>query len=272
MHGLLDGDVITYAQGFAANTNWYMYKGRKFNKYTTARQWMKNNKLSLDLLVKHQIEATLEETLHTVDEFIRGVVRDAHLDSFDLFLTGKGNFREDIDCSVPYKGNRDRSKRPKWYKEIQEHLVNVWGAHLIVGQEADDAMGIAQTTLRELGIDSVICTVDKDLLTIPGNHYNWNTKKAVVIDEYKSWFNFYKQMLMGDKVDNIVGIDGIGEVGAIRILTPFSDPEGMMCEVGKQYALHFEDPEYRMLENASLLYIRRYENDTWHFDKHCGDY
>lgn len=272
MHGLIDGDVITYAQGFACDKTWYTYKGRKFNKYNTARSWMKNNRLSLDLLTKHQEIAPLQEVLDKVGEFVDGLFDTLYLSSGTIYLTGGSNFRELVDCSVPYKGNRDRAKRPTWYREIREFLVQEYKAVMIEGQEADDAMGIAQTAMREAGEESVICSIDKDLLMIPGNHYNWNTKQRVFIDEYKSWFNFYKQMLTGDKVDNIEGIVGIGDVGAIRILNPYSDPEGMMCAVGMEYAKHFEDPEYRMLENAALLYIRRYENDTWHFDKHIGDY
>ena len=272
MIALIDGDIVAYAQGFAADTTWYMYKGRKFNKHATGKCWMKRNNIDPALLVKHHVPAPLEEVIEKVDGFVQEVLEAVQADRGIIYITGSSNFREEIDCSVPYKGNRDRSKRPTWFKEIRQHLVENWKAELVEGQEADDAMGIAQTTLREAGEASVICSIDKDLLMIPGNHYNWNSKKITFIDEYKSWFNFYKQMLTGDTVDNIVGIQGIGEVGATRILNPYSDPEGMMCAVGSAYAKHFEDPEYRMLENASLLYIRRYENETWHFDKHIGDY
>lgn len=268
MHALIDGDVVVYSMGFAADKTYYTWGKKKFLKHATAKKWMKHYNHNLDELIRHHEPASLNDVIDKIDSFIAYIIEEVEANGASLFLTGGGNFRELIDHSYPYKGNRDRAKRPTWYKEIRDYLISEYSAILVEGQEADDALGITQTQLINSGLDSVICSIDKDLLMIPGNHYNWNTRKITYVDEYQGWYNFYKQMLTGDKVDNIIGIDGVGPVTADAILRPHLDPQGLMCAVGNEYAKHFDDPEYRMLENASLLYIRKYPEETWHFKKH----
>ena len=47
---------------------------------------------------------------------------------------------------------------------------------------------------------------------IPGKHYNWNKKIFETVDLQTGIQHFYKQMLIGDSSDNIIGINGIGKV------------------------------------------------------------
>jgi len=73
--------------------------------------------------------------------------------------------------------------------------------------EADDGLAIAQGYFQEQGIESIIVTEDKDLLQVPGWHYNPNKNdKPFKISEEQGHFLLWKQVITGDKTDNIPGV------------------------------------------------------------------
>ena len=84
--------------------------------------------------------------------------------------------------------------------------------------EADDVLAIRNKQLNELGVSNVIVSVDKDLLQIPGVHYNPIKDEIQSITEFSASYNFWKQVLMGDVTDGIYGISGVGPKTAEKIL------------------------------------------------------
>jgi len=267
MRCLIDGDIVAFACGFAADDIHYTIGKRKFRYKTKANAWCDRHGYDREIIVKHHLPGDIAPTLLTVDAMITEVMDATEANEASVFLTGKKNFRYDIASSHEYKGNRKESARPHLLPEIRDHLIDNWEAQVIHGAEADDALGITQYAALKAGEDTVICSIDKDLLMIPGLHYNWNKKSFTEISENQGWFNFYKQMLTGDKTDNIVGIPGLGEKTANKILYGLG-PVGMMRKVQEQYEKHFQHPELRMLENANLLWIRREPEQTWNFGIH----
>lgn len=263
---LIDADVLTYVCGFSGDkTNYYVGK-KKFKYHKDAKAWCKDQGLDFkEAIVKEHLPGNFDSIKKSIDFLIDDICDQTEADSYKLYLTGSGNFRDTIAVTHPYKGNRDKAKRPHHYSNIRDYLVDGWNAEIINDMEADDALGIEQCTSEE---ETVICSIDKDLLMIPGWHYNFNKKEFTTVKEHESWFNFYVQLLMGDRTDNIFCIEGIGPVTAKKILSPWGCPEGMLCAVGKEYVKHFDDPEARMLENANLLYIKRDMDDAWNFTKH----
>jgi len=91
---------------------------------------------------------------------------------YRVFLTGSGNFRFDIAKSFPYKGNRSGTEKPIHLSVTRERLVSKWGAVVSEGEEADDLIAIAAT---ELGPDTIVASIDKDMLQIPCRHFNFAT-------------------------------------------------------------------------------------------------
>ena len=71
--------------------------------------------------------------------------------------------------------------------------------------------------------------------------------------------HFYKQMLIGDKADNIIGVAGIGKVKAGRLIDDLYLEEKMFNLVVGLY----EGNEERFIMNAQCLWIWRKENDIW---------
>lgn len=151
-----------------------------------------------------------------IDNFIIEILTAPNCNNYIGFLQGKGNFRLQIDDN--YKKNRP--EKPLFYKLLSPsiilYLVDKWGFHLVDDMEADDAVCIAQWELNFA--NTIICGNDKDLLQIPGEHYNYKSKVFENITVEQANYNLWKQMLEGDYVDNIKGIPGIGKKKAKDIL------------------------------------------------------
>lgn len=189
-------------------------------------------------------------------EFIEDMLLFNGFGDYELFLTGGGNYRNEVAVTAEYKGNRKAGK-PVHYKALRQYLLDKWNAKLIEGQEADDEIGIRAYSMDVE--EYTICTIDKDLDMIRGQHYNFVKDIFYDITEEEAIFNFYKQILTGDKVDNIKGIKGIGDVKAKRILEKCTNEKEMYLAVLEAY----EGNSERVLENGQLLWIRREPDQVW---------
>lgn len=137
---------------------------------------------------------------HLINVSMNKILDELGTNDFQVFLTGSGNFRATV--SSTYKANRVSMPKPVHYDAAREFLVDAWGAIVVHGMEADDAVALAQTP------DSILVSQDKDLLMVPGWHYNPRKPQEGVflITEEEAQEFFYYQMLAGDRVDNIRGL------------------------------------------------------------------
>jgi 5'-3' exonuclease len=94
---------------------------------------------------------------------------------------------------------------------------------------------------------------------IRGWHYNFVKKEKYFVKEEDTMRTFYKQVLTGDRTDNIEGLKGIGPVKAERILKECKTDREMYEAVLKAY----DNNEQRVLENGQLLWIRRQADQLW---------
>jgi hypothetical protein len=174
-------------------------------------------------------------------------------DDYRAWITGKTNFRFEVATTVPYKGNRKDAPKPKHYEALRKHLMKL-GAKMSEGEEADDSVGIASTEGNYW-----IVHVDKDLDQLPGWHYNPVKDEEYYVTEFEGLYSFYKQILTGDRVDNIEGIRGIGPVKADKILKDCTTEEELYAACIKAYDGNTD----RVLENGQLLWLRRKTNQMW---------
>jgi len=181
---------------------------------------------------------------------------DLDCEDYKGFLTGKGNFRESIAVTAPYKGQRI-SEKPVHLQALRDHLVSSWGFEVVNGIEADDAVGIAAYAVAE--DESIMVHIDKDLNQFRGWHYNYRKKEKYYVSEFEGLHSFYTQILTGDRIDNIIGLKGIGPVKAKRILEECTNEKELYEAVLKAY----EGDQQRVLENAQLLWLQRSLNQTW---------
>lgn len=198
-----------------------------------------------------------------VDKLLDDCLAACSADSFQIYLTGSTNFRYQV--YPEYKANRLEQERPRHLAYLRDYLVSI-GAVISDGCEADDLLGIAQTESP----DTVICSLDKDLLMIPGPHYAWEISgvsggtrwvkpaKYQEVDHVSALRWFYTQMLTGDTADNIKGAAGIGKVKAARILDGLETEEEMFEAIRPHFSC---DEEIAM--TGACLWIWRKENDIW---------
>jgi hypothetical protein len=138
--------------------------------------------------------------------------------------------------------------------------------------EADDLLGINQTK------DTIICTIDKDLRQVPGQHYNFVKDEIFTVNLQEGLLWFYTQMLTGDASDNISGIRGIGLKKAHTHLTrkDLHASTGRLSErkinrdlleriiplYREQYGIHFWE---KICNTGALLRIKQEKNEPiWH--------
>jgi hypothetical protein len=191
-----------------------------------------------------------------INTLMCGVDKCGYVDEWKLFLTGKGNFRNDIAVTAPYKGNRADKVKPKHLAALRKHLMQEWKADMSEGQEADDSIAIEAT---KLGDDGVIVSLDKDLDQVAGWHYNFVKREAYYITENVGLLRLYMQILTGDAADNIIGIRGVGNIKAKKMLEEAVDE----TELFQRCVEAYDGNEDRVVENAHLLFLRRHEGQTW---------
>ena len=198
-----------------------------------------------------------EFALARLSEFLDNLILQDDITETWGYLTGSGNFRHDIAKTAPYKGNRVLAK-PYHYQLLREYMERAWGFEVIDGMEADDAIGIE--AYRHEPEETIIVSIDKDLNMIRGNHYNFVKEEKYFVTEEDAIRNFYLQILTGDKIDNIIGLQGIGPVKSKKLLADCNTELEMYEAVLKAY----DGDEARVLENARLLWILREEKQVWH--------
>lgn len=268
MHCLLDADSIVFRCGFAVEHKKHKFfiKGEEhlgpFQVYEYKKEIPKEFKDDPELSYEEEVSVEpLQNALHLVRQEIEGIISATDATSYQVYIKGKGNFREKISVTRVYKGNRDVTHRPKYEHEIRNYLKEFWKAEEVDGMEVDDKCAIEQTT-NPMG--TIIASIDKDFNQVPGWHYNFMKKEKYWVDEEQAERNFYLQLLTGDDSDNIQGIPKVGPVTAAGILEGSTNSKDMYLRCRKAYQDYYKDNAGTvLLEMANLIYLRRAEGESW---------
>ena len=236
MIALIDGDVLKYMCGFASDAQ---------------------AKLAG---LPHE---DVSYCLHGVNKTVNSILEATGVKDYVVFVSHPINHRKAL--YPDYKANRDPTHKPHWFKEIDEFLFNRHNAvYSEEGDEADDAMGILQSTDTS---NYVIATIDKDLDCIPGWHYNFSKNRKenglYWVDEEEANRCFYKQILTGDTSDNIPGMWKLmGKKATKKYTEPLeklTTPDLMYQHVVDCYDGNEETVKWL----GDLLYIKRDETGVW---------
>ena len=185
----------------------------------------------------------LHFAIQRMDELMWKILATMDVTEQHTFLSGGDNFRKII--YPEYKANRKDQRIPEYLNECRNFLTNEWKAETVGGYEADD--GIAMNH----DVTTVIVSIDKDFKQLPGLHYHFVKDLIDIVDEDQANLNFWKQMLIGDKADNVQGVAGIGEVKSERLLKDLTPDE----RAATVYDL-YNDPE-RFTLNFKLFRLLR---------------
>ncbi len=150
-----------------------------------------------------------------IDDQVGLIVEEMKASRSILCFSDTKNYRKEINPE--YKANRRGGRKPLCFTGALQYCKDTYENRQFSNLEADDVIGIIATTDNLLN-EYVIVSEDKDLLTIPGLHWNLKTKEIFSLSEKEADFNFYNQTLTGDTVDNYKGCPNVGKVTAEKLL------------------------------------------------------
>lgn len=230
---IIDGDIILYSVCFP-------------KKQTEEDIKLKGN----------QLDRTLEDVINELNNYLIEILINTNCIYYKGFLSGK-SFRKDIATIKEYKANRTQEK-PKYFNEVKKYLIEQWGFYQDneLFYEADDLIASWNKVYLEKGWNSIIITIDKDMDQLVGTHYNPRKKEFYNISEGQANYLLWHQIITGDPTDNIKGIEGIGKIGATKILQNKLDHEYKLATIEvyiSKYGL--KNGINNFTENFNLVYL-----------------
>lgn len=200
-------------------------------------------------------------------------------------LPGKTFRHEAVES---YKATRAK-KEPELYAQIpmiQELLLSYHvPSYSAPGYEADDVIGTVAEIVKNQGVNVVIVTGDMDALQLVDDHvrvlsFVKGVSETKVYDEsavverigLKPEQLIDYKALRGDTSDNIAGIAGIGEKGALELIQKFGTVDGIFealkkGEVPSKFAKKLEGKEKVAEESRMLVTIIRDVPLKFHLDE-----
>lgn len=211
---------------------------------------------------------TLKEAKEKFDSVFQETLDSVFATDYVMAFGGPNNFREVLYADYKKSSSRMKSKsnKPEWFNDLKSYAANLEGACLCDGYEADDMVRIWAEEARAVAWPFVVISIDKDLDCIPGKH----NRRGFIYDideDYADYF-YWKQILMGDTVDNIPGIKGCGPVKADKLLNGLSDHKARRAAVCKAYNEAYGEEGYEyLIANGRLIHIWRFLGDHFKISK-----
>ena len=205
----------------------------------------------------------------------------------DIIILGDGGstYREAI--YPEYKGNRKEMRKNQTLQEEQDfkefldeyiRTFNLMGDLYYTfrynGVEADDIIAFISINYNKQYDHTWIISSDKDLdLLIKPNvsRFSYVTRKEITLNNWKSHYNYEQdehisiKVLMGDKGDNVPGVDGVGIKRA----------ETLVKQYGSAYDIYATlpiDSKYKYIQNLNAFKERLLTNyELMDLETYCED-
>ncbi|MFQ5914185.1 MAG: DNA polymerase I [Nitrospinota bacterium] len=171
-----------------------------------------------------------------------------------------------LELFPDYKANRPETPDAlltQW--PYCREMTQVLGVPIVEeeGVEADDLIGTLTRRAEAAGFDVTIITADKDFYQLVSPHVTlWDTMRDRRIEtpEVRERFGVTPDRvvdvlgLMGDSVDNIPGVPGIGEKTAKTLIQDFGNLESLLRRLDE---IQSQKQRGRLEENADLARLSR---------------
>ncbi|SMY38904.1 DNA polymerase I [Photobacterium malacitanum] len=207
--------------------------------------------------------------IYGVVNMLRSMLRQFSTDRIAVIFDAKGKtFRDDI--YPEYKANRPPMPDDlRGQIEPLHAVIKAMGLPLIAisGVEADDVIGTLATQASQQGMPVLISTGDKDMAQLVDQNITLiNTMTDVVMDPagVVDKFGIGPELiidylaLMGDKVDNIPGVPGVGEKTAKALLTGVGGLDALYANLDDIAPLGFRGSKTmakKLLDNKEAAYM-----------------
>lgn len=176
----------------------------------------------------HTLHCFENEAEQMFDSMVATIVEAVGADKVILAFTDTVNWRKGV---LPtYKGNRASTRKPMLLGHLTRRAAEIYETVTRPALEGDDVLGIMAT---KRGTDTmVVCSIDKDMKTIPTTYYDFKNKKFYEITVGQADAYHMYQTLIGDTTDGYTGCPGCGPKTAEKILAPFISEDGSFDNAG----------------------------------------
>lgn len=208
-----------------------------------------------------------------IKTLIEWAVEDTFATDYNVAIGSDYNFRSEFYPDYKKSNSRKASKTilQPWFHELKPYMATLPNVVECIGYEADDMLRIWGGEARRAGIPFITCSIDKDLDAIPGLHYSSKDRGIYEVTAAYSDRFFWYQCLIGDGVDNIPGIPGVGPVSANKILGNATSWAACRLAVINKYKEKYgKDWWDYLMSNIRLLHIWRFNHD--HFILRKADF
>lgn len=261
---LIDGDVLAYRISAIAEERkvrvLHLKSGKnrvftnktEFKKYLSDKNFEYNESDYVFEDIQEPKHFSLCKTL--IDNQIKKLSADLVADEIRVYVSGKTNFREQLELPTQYKSNRKALIRPVHLKKCKEHMVAKHDAIVCHGAESDDFIIFEGYKYLSAGDTVIIVTVDKDanaysglnlydytqeqpqIINVPNFGSLWDTGKKITGNGF---IFFCFQWVLGDPVDcykpSEAAKQAFGEKAAFNLLKDCADEKEAILAVIYQY-------------------------------------
>lgn len=196
--------------------------------------------------------------LDYIDNFIEDLKARFLTNDVILVVGDKENWRKGY-CP-DYKANRKDKEKPPMYDIILNDLYDKYEIVSLPNLEADDTCRILYEDNQNYAVRKLLVSIDKDFHSFPCELYDPLHDKQYVINEAEANYNLMKQIIMGDKADNIRGLEGYGEIKTLKFLD--SEPH-TLDDVKELFREKGQLEDFKTnLNLVSMVSINRYDFNT----------
>lgn len=238
---LVDGDITAYKVSAAADGRVYTVpsglngEAAEFKYKTDASAYAEKKSLYKSLIKVDYRPEPWDAVAKSIDAAVANIVDYFVTEKKEnpvvkICLSCKRNFRYDL--YEGYKRSRQDMRRPHHLDACKQYLIDKHGAHMFDPFEADDLIAmLTAEILANTDEEVFIVSNDKDFTQLGCDRVTFfdpSSGRVWKVTEEEALRYFYKQILTGDKSDDIPGIVGIGPEKAIKILERPFHPESAL--------------------------------------------
>lgn len=186
---IIDFDSIIYSS----------FYGNKIADEITGEPKKENGKFVI-------IPKTDDEIKTTLDGIMYHIFNEGKFTHYIGYVKGNNTINDRLSINPDYKQQRTKEIPEKW-EFTKQYAIERWGIIEINDIEVDDAVRITNINIP----NSHIVAIDKDLLWLEGENFNWRKNEWVTISKAQEEEYLSRSLIIGDTVDNIKGLLGRGK-------------------------------------------------------------